>query len=292
MQDYMKYLRDLRQKFQQDTVSVDKAIENEAAQEQQQFGLLQRQQPKQKLQQPQEEPLKPFESWIKDLNNIRKRIKEQAAPTDFSLPKREETRTYKPQNYSQSFGVPQLSQEEVKQKVASVRAEATRMPTAIPKDVNNDKAFMMEVNRLANKFGWEPNDLLAVMSFETGGSFDPAKRNKVSGATGLIQFIPETAKGLGVTTEELSKMTRAEQMKYVEKYFNQFGNKVKGLGVEDLYLAVLNPSFVGKPKETPMWRQGSVQYAQNSGLDINKDGIITKGEAAEKAVGLMKRRVT
>ena len=38
---------------------------------------------------------------------------------------------------------------------------------------------------------------MAVMSFETGGTFDPGIRNAAgSGATGLIQFMPSTAAGL------------------------------------------------------------------------------------------------
>ena len=55
--------------------------------------------------------------------------------------------------------------------------------------------------------------MYAVMSFETGGSFSPGQKNQAgSGATGLIQFMPNTAKGLGTTTEELSKMNRAQQI--------------------------------------------------------------------------------
>ena len=78
------------------------------------------------------------------------------------------------------------------------------------------------------------------MAFETGGTFDPAEKNKAgSGATGLIQFMPETAKGLGTTTDELAKMTRTEQMKYVEKFLSDKG--IEGKGLSDVYMAVLFP---------------------------------------------------
>ena len=44
-----------------------------------------------------------------------------------------------------------------------------------------------------------------------------------SGATGLIQFMPNTAEGLGTSTGELAGMSRARQMHYVEKYLSNKG---------------------------------------------------------------------
>ena len=67
---------------------------------------------------------------------------------------------------------------------------------------------------------------MAVMSFETGGTFNPGIRNAAgSGATGLIQFMPSAAAGLGTSTQALAGMSRAEQMKYVEKYLSNKGVK-------------------------------------------------------------------
>lgn len=40
-----------------------------------------------------------------------------------------------------------------------------------------------------------------------------------SGAIGLIQFMPSTAKGLGTSTSALKQMTAVDQLAYVEKYF-------------------------------------------------------------------------
>ena len=45
-----------------------------------------------------------------------------------------------------------------------------------------------------------PDFLLACMAFESGMSFCSSIRNAASGATGLIQFMPSTARGLGTTT--------------------------------------------------------------------------------------------
>jgi len=58
---------------------------------------------------------------------------------------------------------------------------------------------------MAGRLGAKPEHLLAVMSFETGGSFSPSETNFI-GATGLIQFIPDTARGLGTSTAQLARM--------------------------------------------------------------------------------------
>ena len=67
--------------------------------------------------------------------------------------------------------------------------------------------FQQKVDAIEKRLKMEPGSLLAVMNFETGGTFDPAVKNRAgSGATGLIQFMPSTAKGLGTSTDALAKM--------------------------------------------------------------------------------------
>src|SRR3546814_8645614 len=80
--------------------------------------------------------------------------------------------------------------------------------------------FINEVEAMAARLGTKPEYLMAVMSFETGGSFSPAQANNAgSGATGLIQFMPNTAAGLGTSTAALAQMSSVEQLQYVEQYF-------------------------------------------------------------------------
>ena len=45
-------------------------------------------------------------------------------------------------------------------------------------------------------------------------------------------------------------------------------------------MAVLFPSAIGRSNDHVLFSQGSKAYAQNSGLDANRDGKITKAEAA------------
>jgi hypothetical protein len=101
----------------------------------------------------------------------------------------------------------------------------------------------------------------------------PDIRNPKSGATGLIQFMPTTARGLGTTTDELARMSRAEQMKYVEKYFD---NKLpQGATGGQIYAAVFLPAFIN---EEILTVRGEEYYNANVGLDYNKDGKITRSD--------------
>jgi spore coat assembly protein SafA len=143
--------------------------------------------------------------------------------------------------------------------------------------------FIGEVEAMAERLGTQPEYLLAVMSFETGGSFSPSVVNNVSGATGLIQFIPATARGLGTSTGALANMTAVEQLAVVEQYFNQYEGSLGTL--EGVYTSVLSGRATPNPDDTlvtPSGRsftRGNIEYTQNSGLDFNRDGRITSGEA-------------
>lgn len=149
--------------------------------------------------------------------------------------------------------------------------------------LSDNPEFADGVRRLGTKYNVNPMALMAIMDFETGGTFNPAEPNQAgSGATGLIQFMPKTARSLGTSTAELAQMSQTEQLVYVEKYFDQFGSRLEGGNVDDLYMAVLWPKAIGKPDGYPIFRSGTIAYRQNAGLDHNKDGTVTKYEAATK----------
>jgi hypothetical protein len=153
------------------------------------------------------------------------------------------------------------------------------------------KEFREKVDKISSFLGIDANWLMAAIAFETAETFSPSVKNAAgSGATGLIQNMPRTAKHLlGTKTpeeaiEKLEKMTAEKQLDYVKKYFEPYKNKIKNL--EDLYMAILWPSAVGKPLSYVLFSKfdntGNKAYVQNKGLDLNGDGYITKAEAAEK----------
>lgn len=149
--------------------------------------------------------------------------------------------------------------------------------------LDSDTAFAATLKTGAGRRGIDPMALLAVMDFETGGTFDTGVKNAAgSGATGLIQFMPKTAEALGTTTEELAKMGRVQQMEYVFKYLDQFNVNWRQAEVDDVYMAVLYPAAINKPDGFVLFRSGTTAYEQNAGLDTNGDGTVTKFEAASK----------
>lgn len=155
----------------------------------------------------------------------------------------------------------------------------------VPEDAMKDKPFLNEVSRVSKKLNIKEEDLLKAIQFETAGSFDPAQPAGTSNAVGLIQFMPKTAEGLGTTTAELSKMSRAQQMKYVDKHLSMFlKDKDKEYDFGDLYMAIHWPAAVGKSNDYVMYSEGSKNYSANKGLDINKDGKVTKGESVYRAL--------
>lgn len=152
---------------------------------------------------------------------------------------------------------------------------------------NVSPQFIEEVEAIATRLGAQPEHLLAVMSFETGGSFSPSETNFI-GATGLIQFIPATARGLGTSTAQLARMSAVEQLEFVEKYFAQPQYAGKLGTLEGVYSAVLSGTAIPDPDDTlPGFVQGSSAYRSNSPLDYNRDGRVTSGEAASQVAARM-----
>jgi hypothetical protein len=152
---------------------------------------------------------------------------------------------------------------------------------------STSEEFRRDLVAMCQRLDVDPAFMVAVMSFETGGTFSPSVKNKYSGATGLIQFMPDTAPLLGTTTAELAQMSAVEQLVYVEEYFRRAAGNKKLVLLSDVYITVFSPAFIGRPDSTVMYMAGSKQYAQNKGLDINGDGTITKGEAAARVQSVL-----
>lgn len=153
---------------------------------------------------------------------------------------------------------------------------------------NTSPAFRRKVSSIAKELEMSPQDLMAIMSFETQGSFDASKRNDI-GATGLLQFTRRTAKGLGTTTDKLSKMSPERQLDFVRKYLEPYKGRLGSL--EDAYLSVLLPSKMGSGPTDVVMRKGRMGYAGNAYLDKNKDRKITMREIMRKLRGYTRHEI-
>lgn len=143
--------------------------------------------------------------------------------------------------------------------------------------------FRDKVRGISSRLGNDPSDMMTCMAWESGRTFSPSVKNMAgSGATGLIQFMPKTALGLGTSTAALAAMTAEQQLDWVEKYFQPYKGKLHNLA--DLYMAILWPAGVGKAMEYVLWDKATrpTTFRQNAGLDVNKDGVITKAECSAK----------
>lgn len=137
----------------------------------------------------------------------------------------------------------------------------------------NRAEFVAKVIEISAYLGIRPEWLMFLMWFETGQTLDHRIRNKI-GATGLIQFMPDTAIGLGTTTDALRAMTNVEQLEYVKKHLSRY----KGCYMHwvDLYLGIFWPAGVGKPDSYTITSDKVARM--NSLFDINRDLDITKSE--------------
>lgn len=165
------------------------------------------------------------------------------------------------------------------------RLQAEEETTMLAWGAEVSPAFRARVKAIGDYLEVDPSHLMACMAFETGETFDPSIRNAVgSGAVGLIQFMPATAQALGTSTEALARMSAVAQLNYVERYFAPRRGKLKTL--EDVYMAILWPAAVGKPNSHVLFDRKDPRfprrYVQNAGLDLDKNGRITKAEAGAK----------
>lgn len=159
------------------------------------------------------------------------------------------------------------------------------------KKFNNPTAFFNAVELMCNRLGVPTNAMLDCMYIETRGTFSPSEKNPNSSATGLIQFMESTAKWLGTTTAALAKMSNVEQLVYVEKYFKtiikQVGKTPKDFF--DCYCCIFQPAWVGASDSAKL---ANSAYAANKGIDLNKDGSITRGEFRAWAVKQLPINIT
>lgn len=147
--------------------------------------------------------------------------------------------------------------------------------------VSMRQEFCNKVVDIARTLGTNPNYLMQVMKSESG--LNPAAYNPSGGASGLIQFMPDTAKGLGTTTTLLRQMNHVKQLDYVLKYFLPFRKKLKSYF--DVYLVTFFPIAVGKPDsyvfETKKLSAALIAQQNPAINKWPKDSKITMGEFKE-----------
>jgi hypothetical protein len=126
---------------------------------------------------------------------------------------------------------------------------------------------------------WSESRLNAQAVNKQPGDSDNPQIRAATRATGLIQFMPDTALNQGTTTKALYAMTAIDQLGYVYKYFKPWTGKIKSYF--DLYLVTFFPDAIGKPDDYILQTKklsAATIAKQNPFFDVNKDGKLTVGE--------------
>jgi hypothetical protein len=148
--------------------------------------------------------------------------------------------------------------------------------------------FVRKVKEVAAALNVRYEYLLIIMAFESDSTFNPKRKNKASGALGLIGFMNDSAKQVNSSMAKLESMSQVEQMEYVKRWFKVWG--VEGKDFIYMYTCILFPYAKDKPNDFVLFGKGAINelftakgYTQNKGLDLNKDGSVTKLEACTHA---------
>lgn len=150
----------------------------------------------------------------------------------------------------------------------------------------NDDKFMGALTQFSEERGVDPNNVLAMMKFESAGY----RTNIVNsyGYKGLFQAgkqlwrgdLGRKLKSAGFSYENFQNESAARQMQAYQIYYDHWqgitkNNKIETLG--DLAALQLAPGTLGRASGA-MYQKGTKAYRANAPLDINKDGVINREE--------------
>ncbi len=148
---------------------------------------------------------------------------------------------------------------------------------------NWSKQDVTKLGNVASKYGFPPQWLANLINFESGGTFNPAIKNPSSGATGLIQFMPQF-----FDTKKLSKMSVSQQIDEVDKYigrvlsgrkeaskvFDKSKKKAKSNFTEtDLFMTIFYPSAIGNPNYKFPRKVSSANGGISTPIDYTKKAL-------------------
>jgi hypothetical protein len=99
--------------------------------------------------------------------------------------------------------------------------------------------------------------------------------NPLSGASGLIGFLPSTAAKLGSDIHSVRSMSTSNQLDLVNKYLKLAAGGKQLKSLLDVYLAIFSPRSIQMKESYVIGNKTSRVYNQNKTLDVNRDSTIT-----------------
>jgi hypothetical protein len=159
------------------------------------------------------------------------------------------------------------------------------------------------IAKAANNAGMDPHLLYQIMEFESGGRdhINPLgaynKQNPAQGAQGVIQFMPDTLRGMGIdpVTFREKYPTVESQMPLVEQYLTQAKKSVGGNldSPYTAYMAIFNPASAREDMNKPFansdnkWTREHADKIsrQNGGIQKPSDLMLKLGYNYDKPGG-------
>lgn len=168
---------------------------------------------------------------------------------------------------------------------------------SVPKLETTSASFRQKLVELSLAAGLDPNLVAAVISFESG--FNPRAKNKYSGATGLIQWMPPN-----FPRADLESLSAEAQLPLAIGWLKSNG-AARATRATDYYLSVFLPAFMGAPNNLTVGRKGSTEplrlpsgkatnlslgkmYEQNPVFDTAGKGYFTIGDVGAKIENLVR----
>lgn len=175
-----------------------------------------------------------------------------------------------------------------------------------------DQSFWNKISNISSSVSMKPEDLLAVMYYESG--LNPVAHNKNGDASGLIQFMPETLDNVGFkgNPQDFRALSANQQLDYVARYIQDKAHlnggsfksaaqyyvanfwpialQLPGVQKEDPSTVIVeeNPTSQKYPGVSLSFERAA--YKANTVLDVDKDGKITYGDIEKVMNGVKQSR--
>lgn len=187
-------------------------------------------------------------------------------------------------------GLPTFDEMEEDRKPLDEPMKGTK--TGLHEGIRADADFMDTFANAAIDAGLDPEKILPLINYESGGNAQAANTRVSSegvgsSAKGLIQFLDSTAQEYGFKdAAEFSALSAAEQAPYVIQYLVDKGITAAS-SIGDMYVAIAAPALVSKGDDAVAYRKdadtkkGRAEYELNTDWDLDKDGKVTRGELSK-----------
>lgn len=134
-----------------------------------------------------------------------------------------------------------------------------------PRAAQSPPVWAEAAHKIEFESGWRPD------------ATNPFKDKKGESATGLLQWMPATARGMNTSVSEIKAMSRAEQAPLAARYWGNVTRHYKGLSRPgDMYIVGGYPAALALPEEHVIAEPGSAIWVQNPAWrDKTAGGAVT-----------------